>query len=69
MTNKEFMDIGTLSEYLNLSTSTLYKKVHNKTIPFLKIGSRTLFDKVEIDKWVRRGGQMADSELPNLPLL
>ena len=47
-----FMDIKTLSEYLNIKTSTLYAWVSRKRIPYIKIGGLIRFRKEEIDPWV-----------------
>jgi len=66
MKENRFMDVPALAEYIHLAKSTVYKMVSNKTIPFSKIGSRTLFDRVQIDQWVINGGVMED-RLPTLP--
>lgn len=66
MKENRFMDVPALAEYIHLAKSTVYKMVSNKTIPFSKIGSRTLFDRVQIDQWVINGGVMED-KLPSLP--
>lgn len=66
MQENRFMDVPALAEYIHLAKSTVYKMVSNKTIPFSKIGSRTLFDRVQIDQWVINGGVM-DDKLPSLP--
>ena len=66
MQENRFMDVPALAEYIHLAKSTVYKMVSNKTIPFSKIGSRTLFDRVQIDQWVINGGVMED-KLPTLP--
>ena len=39
---------------------------NKKADPQIKLGKRTVFDRKEIDNWVRNGGRMADS-LPALP--
>jgi len=56
----------TLPLYINLSRSTIYKMVSKNTIPHIKIGTRTLFDREQIDRWVLNGGRIED-ELPQLP--
>ncbi len=66
MKENRFMDVPALAEYIHLAKSTVYKMVSNKTIPFSKIGTRTLFDRVQIDQWVINGCRMED-RLPNLP--
>lgn len=55
-----------LADYTGMSKSFLYKRVFNKTIPFIKLGTRTVFVTEEIDKWVLRGGEMV-MDLPELP--
>jgi excisionase family DNA binding protein len=60
-----YLDMEKLSKYLYLSKSTIYKMVCNKTIPYVKLGTRTLFVKDQIEKWVISGGQMS-IVLPNL---
>jgi len=54
-----------LSEHVGMSKSFLYKRVCNKTIPFIKPRNKNRFRKEEIDKWVLSGGQMS-IELPIL---
>ena len=66
MQENRFMDVPALAEYIHMAKSTVYKMVSNKTVPFSKIGSRTLFDRVQIDQWVINGGVMED-KLPSLP--
>jgi excisionase family DNA binding protein len=66
MKENRFMDVPAVAEYIHLAKSTVYKMVSNKTIPYSKIGSRTLFDRVQIDQWVINGGVMED-RLPSLP--
>jgi len=68
MIENRFFDVRNLCEYIYLSKSTVYKMVSNNSIPHIKIGSRTLFDKVQIDKWILSGGIIED-ELPHLPTL
>lgn len=58
MNEEKFLDMENLSKYVHLSKSTIYKMVCNKTIPYVKLGTRTLFVKDQIDKWVLSGGQM-----------
>jgi excisionase family DNA binding protein len=66
MDEKKFLDMDELAEYIHLSKSFLYKRVCNKTIPFVKLGTRTVFVREQIDQWVINGGQMGIN-LPDLP--
>ncbi len=53
LTDKWF-DVKELKEYLptHPSTSDIYAKTHNRTIPFHKSGKRVIFRKIEIDTWL-----------------
>jgi len=68
MNEKKFLDMDELAEYIKVSKSFLYKRVCYKTIPFVKLGARTVFVKEQIDQWVINGGQMG-VDLPELPQL
>ena len=52
--NKRLLDAKLASEYLSISRSKLYQWVDSKRIPSLKIDSRRLFDKVELDEFVEK---------------
>jgi len=43
-----------VSELTRLSTATLYAYVATNKIPHLKLGSRTMFDPAELEKWLRK---------------
>lgn len=60
-----YLDMEKLSKYVHLSKSTIYKMVCNKSIPYVKLGTRTLFVKGQIDNWVLNGGKIS----PKLPVL
>ncbi len=40
------------SQYLSLSTETIYKMASQKKLPYLKIGDRVLFDIKTLDQWI-----------------
>jgi len=42
------------SQYLNLSTDTIYRMASLKKLPYLKIGDRVLFDLKALDHWIER---------------
>jgi excisionase family DNA binding protein len=42
------------SQYLSLSTDTVYRMAASKKLPYLKIGDRVLFDIKSLDQWVER---------------
>ena len=61
-----FFDVQNLAKYIHLSKSIIYRMVRTQSIPYIKLGTRTLFERNQIDNWVINGGRVGDS-LPNLP--
>jgi excisionase family DNA binding protein len=51
--NKRLININELSEYVGLSTSTIYSWVSQRRIPFVKCGRLTKFDLQRIDEWIK----------------
>ena len=68
MKDMRFFNVQDLGDYIHLSKSSIYKMVSKNTIPHIKMGSRTLFEREQIDTWVLTGGRM-EGNLPNLPNL
>jgi excisionase family DNA binding protein len=66
MNEKRFLNVQELAKYINMSESYMYKMVSKKLIPYIKLGTRTLFDRAQIDQWVINGGVMKET-LPALP--
>ncbi len=42
------------SQYLSLSTDTVYRMASLKKLPYLKIGDRVLFDVKALEHWIER---------------
>jgi len=51
-----FLDVAGAAEYLACPKSRIYSLVSARRIPFHKDGSRTLFDRVELRRYVEQGG-------------
>jgi excisionase family DNA binding protein len=66
MEEKKFLDVQELTDYIHMSESYVYKMVSKKSIPHIKLGTRTLFERNQIDNWVINGGRSEDN-LPALP--
>jgi excisionase family DNA binding protein len=66
MEEKRFLNVQELTKYINMSESYVYKKVSLNQIPHIKLGTRTLFERNQIDNWVINGGAMK-VDLPSLP--
>ena len=58
---KEIMNAQQLADYLGIATSTVYKKVEYRQIPFTKIGSLLRFPKWIIDRWLSEKARPAQS--------
>lgn len=66
MEGNNFLDVQMLSEYIHVSKSLIYQMVSKNKIPHIKIGSRTIFDRTQIDQWLHNHCMMVE-ELPQLP--
>jgi excisionase family DNA binding protein len=66
MNDNSFLNVQELTEYIHMSESYVYKMVSKQSIPHIKLGTRTLFERSQIDNWVINGGAM-EEKLPTLP--
>jgi len=66
METNRFLNVQELKDYIHVSESYVYKKVMKNQIPHIKLGTRTLFERNQIDDWVINGGVMKE-DLPALP--
>jgi excisionase family DNA binding protein len=48
----ELMTVEEVADYLKVKRSSIYDKVHSRTIPFLKNGSSLRFRRKHIDLWL-----------------
>ena len=64
-TENRYLNVKQLSEYLKISTSNIYKRTTNGSIPIIKMRKRVLFDKEEIDRWMSNGCD-SNFEMPSL---
>ncbi len=51
-----WLTVGEAAEYLRCPKSRVYALVSAGRIPHVKDGSRTLFNRGELDAWLRAGG-------------
>ena len=66
MENNTYMDVRMVSRYIHVSASLVYRMVGHGQVPYIKIGSRTIFDRAQIDQWLRNHCMIVE-ELPQLP--
>ena len=67
MKENRFLDVTKVCKHTNFSKSTIYKRVMNNEIPFIKVRGKLIFDRVQIDEWMLNGGQN-DFDIPDVPL-
>ena len=60
-----YMNVKQLSEYLQISTSNIYKRTTNGSIPVIKMNKSVIYDKEEIDKWMSSGCD-SNLQIPSL---
>jgi excisionase family DNA binding protein len=51
---KRLLIVKEASEYLGITENALYCMVYRRQIPFVKIGKRLRFDKIDLDKWIEK---------------
>ena len=54
---KKIMDVKELAAYLKISVDGVYAMVHERKIPYFKVGRRVRFDLVEINAWLEQRKQ------------
>ncbi|MGB4405590.1 MAG: helix-turn-helix domain-containing protein [Sphaerochaeta sp.] len=60
-TNRKYVRIDAVAEFLNVKPRTIRSYVLNKRIPHLKQNGVLLFDLNEIDEWIQSGRVQAIS--------
>jgi len=58
---KHMLTVREVAEHLNIAVSTVYAMVSARRIPFLKIGSRVLFDLSQIERWIAKNSHKEQS--------
>jgi len=49
---KRLIGVKEAETYLRIPKGTIYNLVSQRRIPFVKVGRRTLFDLLEINRWI-----------------
>lgn len=57
---KEVMTLREASQYLGISSDTLYKYLSEKSIPAFKLGNRWRFKKDLLDRWMEKKIERAE---------
>lgn len=61
--DNDIMTIDEAAKLIKLAKSSVYGLVHQKKIPFNKVGKKLYFSKAEILQWINNGKHATKSEL------
>ena len=65
-----YLDIRQIAQYLNLSTSFIYKEVSKNKIPYFRDGKALRFDTEAINNWMNENlVPVRNNNYPELPKL
>jgi excisionase family DNA binding protein len=62
---EKYLTVFELSKYIKRSTGATRNLVLRRKIPYRKVGGRLLFDKDEIDKWIKTSEGISLEEIEN----
>ena len=61
MNEEKWLTVDTICDYLQVTKDTIYKWISARDMPAHKVGKRWMFQKSEIDRWIK-GGKAADTK-------
>jgi putative molybdopterin biosynthesis protein len=64
-----FMDTHEVASYLRVKERKIYDLVREKRIPCVRVTGKWLFSKMEIDAWLRAGGEGASAARRRAPMV
>jgi len=50
-----WLTVDDISIYLSVTKDTIYKWIENRNMPAHKVGRKWMFQKSEVDEWVKSG--------------
>ena len=62
-TDDAYMTIDETAKLINLAKSSVYGLVHQKKIPFYKVGKKLYFSKVSVLEWIKNGKYNTKSDI------
>ena len=62
MTNRRYVNINVVSEYMSIPVKSLYELASQGRIPSIKLGKRVLFDLQDIDKMMESKKRTCNKE-------
>ena len=52
---EKMLTVADVKEYLSVTNETVYSWIKNSGLPAYRIGKRWMFDKTELDSWIKSG--------------
>lgn len=52
--DRKWLSVNQAADYLGFSKETIYRRLHDGSIPSHRIGKLHRFDRDELDKWVKK---------------
>lgn len=53
----ELLNIQEVAEMLNMAVPSIYGLVHRRQIPYIKRGKKLIFEKTQVEEWLKNGRQ------------
>ncbi|MCB5266672.1 MAG: helix-turn-helix domain-containing protein [Candidatus Cloacimonetes bacterium] len=50
-----WLNVDDISKYLSVTKDTIYKWIETRNMPAHKVGRKWMFQKSEVDEWVKSG--------------
>ncbi len=61
MTEKKWLTVEEICNYLSITKDTIYKWIDQRGMPAHRVGRRWMFQQEEVDAWIK-AGKAADSK-------
>lgn len=55
MHTDKWLTVEEICEYLSVGKDTVYKWIEQREMPAHKVGRRWMFQKTEVDRWIKEG--------------
>lgn len=56
-TGDELLNIQEVAKMLNMAVPSIYGLVHRRKIPYIKRGKKLIFEKSQVEEWLKSGRQ------------
>ncbi len=61
MSEEKWLTVEEICDYLQVKKDTIYKWIDQRSMPAHRVGRRWMFQKLEVDTWIK-AGKAADSK-------